>query len=81
MRTTLTLDDDVAAKLRAEVRRSGKPFKAIVNEALRIGLTPGVRQKKLPPFRVKAFPMGLRAGLSYDNIEQLIEFAEGPLHR
>ncbi len=38
MRTTLTLDDDVAAKLKAESRRAGRPFKEIVNEALRSGL-------------------------------------------
>jgi Arc/MetJ family transcription regulator len=35
MRTTLTLDDDLAAKLRAEARRSGKPFREIVNDAIR----------------------------------------------
>ena len=38
MRTTLTLDDDVAAKLKAESRRAGRPFKEIVNETLRSGL-------------------------------------------
>ena len=32
MRTTLTLNDDVAAKLEAESRRAGRPFKEIVNE-------------------------------------------------
>jgi hypothetical protein len=34
MRTTLTLDDDVAAKLRAETRRSGRSFRDTVNETL-----------------------------------------------
>ena len=38
MRTTLTLDDDVAAKLKTESRRAGRPFKEIVNETLRAGL-------------------------------------------
>jgi predicted transcriptional regulator len=37
MRTTLTLDDDVAAKLKAEARRIGRPFREIVNNALRDG--------------------------------------------
>lgn len=36
MRTTLTLDDDVAVKLRAAARR--RPFRVVVNEALRAGL-------------------------------------------
>jgi predicted transcriptional regulator len=38
MRTTLTLDDDVAAKLKTEAQRAGRPFREIVNEALRRGL-------------------------------------------
>ncbi|MGH7962252.1 MAG: CopG family transcriptional regulator [Candidatus Binatia bacterium] len=38
MRTTITLDQDVAAKLKAEARRSGKSFKETINEAIRRGL-------------------------------------------
>jgi hypothetical protein len=38
MRTTVTLDDDVDAMLRAEIRRTGRPFKEVVNEALRVEL-------------------------------------------
>ena len=37
MRTTLTLDDDVAVRLE-RLRRNGRPLKEIVNEALRAGL-------------------------------------------
>jgi hypothetical protein len=32
MRTTLTLDDDIAAGLQAEARKSGHPFKVVVND-------------------------------------------------
>ncbi len=81
MRTTLTLDEDVAAKLKAEVRKSGKPFKAIVNETLRDGLARPKAGAKLPPFKVKARNLGLRPGLSYDNIGLLLEQIEGPLHK
>jgi hypothetical protein len=38
MRTRLTVDDDVAATLKAESRRAGRPFRDIVNETLRRGL-------------------------------------------
>lgn len=38
MRTTLTLDADVAALLRRLVERRREPFKRAVNEALRVGL-------------------------------------------
>jgi hypothetical protein len=77
----LTLDDDIAAKLRAEVRRSGKPLKEVVNRALRVGLTPSRRQKNPPPFKIKTFPMGLRPGLNLDDVWGLIEKVEGPLYR
>ena len=79
MRTTLTLDDDVAAKLRAEARRSGDPLKLVVNRVLRLGLK--AKAKALPPFEVKTRALGLRPGLSYDCIPELLEQAEGPLHR
>ena len=81
MRTTLTLEDDIDAKLRTEARRSGRPFKQVVNDCLRTGLT--VRSKAVPvtPFKVKARPLGLRPGFSYDNVAELIEQIEGPLHR
>ena len=73
MRTTLTLDDDVAAKLRAEVRRSGRLFKQIVNQTLRLGLSFRNPYKSLPPFKVKPYDLGLRPGFSYDNIGDLLE--------
>jgi hypothetical protein len=40
MRTTVTLDDDVDAMLRAEVRRTGRSFKQVVNELLRESYQP-----------------------------------------
>ena len=81
MRTTLTLDDDVAAKLRAEARKSGEPFKQVVNRVLRTGLNFRMKAVPLPPFNVKARPLGLRPGFSYDKVSELIEQIEGPLHR
>jgi hypothetical protein len=82
MRTTLTLDDDVAAKLRAEARRSGRPFRDIVNETLRRGLVARRATAPRPRFKVTARDLGaLRPGLSLDNVAELIEQVEGPLHR
>jgi hypothetical protein len=81
MRTTLTLDDDVAAKLRAESRRSGRPFRDVVNETLRRGLA-NRRTAPRQPFTVTARDLGsLRPGLSLDNVAELIERVEGSLHR
>jgi len=81
VRTTLTLDDDVAAKLRAEARRSGEPFKQIVNRVLRTGLNARSLAASFPPFKVKARPLRLRQGFSYDKVWKLIEQIEGPFHR
>ena len=82
MRTTLTLDDDVAAKLKAEQSRAGLPFKEIVNETLRRGLASRRVAARRQAFRVRARDLGgLRPGLSLDNVAELIEQTEGSLHR
>ena len=80
MRTTLTLDEDVARKLNAEMRRFGKSFKETVNGCLRRGLNARRQMKPEKPFVVRARPLGLRPGLSYDNIGELLEQVEGPSH-
>jgi hypothetical protein len=81
VRTTLTLDDDVARKLQAEVRRTGRPFKEVVNEALRTALTAKRAVAARRPFTVRARPLGLRPGLSYDSVEDLLETLDGPGRR
>ena len=79
---TLTLDDDVAAKLRAESRRTDRPFREIVNETLRRGLASRRSAAPRKPFKVKARDLGnLKPGLSLDNVAELIERVEGPLYR
>jgi hypothetical protein len=77
VRTTLSLDDDVAALLKSEMRRSGASLKETVNELLRLGLSAS-RKPPRKPFVVTPLPLGLPLGLSYDNIEELIEALEGP---
>lgn len=82
MRTTLTLDEDVAAKLAAEARRTGRSFKQTVNDALRRGLASARPRGPRKPFKVVARDLGdLRPGLSLDSIARLLEQVEGPLHR
>ena len=80
MRTTLTLDDDIAARLQLAARRTGRSFRDVVNETLRNGL-----QQSTPPrtsFRVISRDMGAaRPGVSLDNIAEMVESLEGPLAR
>jgi hypothetical protein len=77
-RTTLTLEDDVNAKIQREVRRSGRSFKAVVNEALRKGLDSPTEPAA---FRVTPFDMGLRPGIDIDDIEGLLDQLDGPMRR
>lgn len=79
MRTTVTLDEDVAAKLRAEARRTGKPFKTVLNECLRVALSVGRGRARPVSFRIEPRDLGvLRPGLSLDNVAELLDLAEGP---
>lgn len=77
-RTTLTLDDDVAHGLSHEARRTGRPFRAVVNEAIRRGLLTEVTD---PPFALDAMDMALRPGLDLDDIEGVLEALDGPTRR
>ena len=81
MRTTLTLDSDVNAKLKQEMRRSGKSFKQTVNEFLRLGLNARRVMKPAGKFVVRPKPMGPPRGLSYDNVEELLDWLDGPMRR
>lgn len=76
MRTTLTLEPDVAAQLEQALRRSGKGLKATLNEALRIGLGVSSKPVSPPPFRVRSFVSGLRPGIDPDKMNQLVDELE-----
>jgi hypothetical protein len=78
-RTTLTIEDDVMSRLSHEARRTGKPLKTVVNDALRRGLERSSGPHE--PYRVAAKRMGLRPGLELDDINGLLERIEGPEHR
>jgi Ribbon-helix-helix protein, copG family len=80
MRTTLSLDEDVARLLDKESRRSGASFKEVVNRFLRLGLMASKRPLQ-KPFVVVPRKLGLPPGLNYDNVELLLEELEGPAHR
>lgn len=77
MRTTLSLDEDVAAKLKAEMRRSGRSFKETVNGYLRLGLSARRASKPSRQFEVRPGSLQLRPGLSVDCIGQLIDELDG----
>lgn len=72
MRTTLTLDDDVALKLKRLAERSQTSFKQTVNDVLRRGLAAQeLRRPRREPFRVATFNSGFRAGVDPLKLNQL----------
>lgn len=74
MRTTLTLDDDVATKLHQLAHRRRLPFKEVVNAVLRRGLTaPGHGGAGAGSFRVETFRSALRAGIDPMRLNQLAD--------
>ena len=76
MRTTLTLERDVAERLEGEMRRSGKSLKATVNDALRLGLGLQGKARKAPRFEVRPHAFGFKPGLDLDRLNQLADELE-----
>jgi Ribbon-helix-helix protein, copG family len=74
MRTTVTLDDDVAAKLKQTARERGVSFKLALNDAVRAGLAVGSPSRRR--FRVQAGPMGVRPGVNLDKALRLADELE-----
>ena len=70
MRTTLTLDDDVADALRERARHLDQSFKQVVNDVLRCGLRPEVAPRR-KPYRVRPHSSGLAPGVDPMRLNQL----------
>ncbi|HEY5413126.1 MAG TPA: CopG family transcriptional regulator [Caulobacteraceae bacterium] len=78
MRTTLTLDDDVAAQLEQLRRASDVPLKRMVNDALRQGLRQMADASKTrrKPYRTRGLDLG-PAKIPLDNVAEALALAEG----
>jgi hypothetical protein len=68
MRTTVTLEPDVDARLRQRARERNISFKEALNEALRAGLASSQAPR---PFRQKTYRLGLRSGVDLTKAAQL----------
>ena len=81
IRTTVSLDDDVVARVKRESLSRGASFRDTLNDLLRAALlgidyTPRRRGLVILPTH-----MGHESGLNYDSIESLLEYGEGDRHR
>jgi hypothetical protein len=83
MRTTITLDEDVAIELKKMCADRGLRFKVVVNDALRAGLRAlhdpvegGTSEYRTPPVS-----LGRPTYSDLDNVAELLSVAEGDEHR
>ena len=72
MRTTLTLDSDVADYLREQAQLLGKPFKQVVNDTLRRGMSPGLREAPRPKYRVRSIHGGFAPGVDQLRLKDIL---------
>ena len=71
MRTTLTLDDDIADALKEQARLLDRPFKQVVNDILRRGLSPSAVREPAPEYRIVANRSRLVPGVDPLKLNQL----------
>ena len=76
MRTTLTIEPDVEQILHREMRRTDRSMKAVVNDALRVGL--GMQGKPPRPrrFKVQTHAFAFKPGIDVDRLNQLVDELE-----
>jgi hypothetical protein len=77
VRTTLTLDPDVAIQLERIRRRRGVPLKRVVNDALREGLARLDEPTSTDRFRTRTVSVGRLRLPNLDDVSAALEFAEG----
>ena len=76
MRTTLTLDDDLAGLLKRRARELGVPFKEAVNRTIRAGLGEAARPRRGAAPKTVPHSFGFRPGVDLDKLNQLADELE-----
>jgi hypothetical protein len=73
MRTTLTLEPDLAKKLKDLAHRRGESFKQTLNDVVRRGLAARVQRRPGAPYTVESHYGGFRAGIDPGKLNQLVD--------
>ena len=81
IRTTISLDDDVAARVKRESLSRGVSFRDTLNDLLRAALLSIDYKPRRRALAIQPTHMGHKPGLNYDHIESLLEYGEGDRHR
>ena len=81
MRTTLTIDDDIAVQIDERRRREGHSLKRIVNMLLREGLQSDRQAPRAKKYRTKTHKLRMRPGFDVARLNQLVDELETDAHR
>ena len=73
MRTTLTIEPDVAQEIRQRMAEKKLSLKQVVNDALRAGLSKTGKKERTTRFVVKPWSLGLKPGIDRDKLGQLLD--------
>ena len=73
MRTTLTIEDDIAVRIEERRRRDGQSLKQVVNALLREGLRSGQRTPAARKYRTKPHALSMRPGFDAARLNQLAD--------
>jgi hypothetical protein len=76
MRTTLTIDDDLARALREKAHQTGAPFKVVVNKAIRAGLKQIDKPRQKRPYKCKSYSLGYPPRADLDHALNLADRLE-----
>ena len=76
MRTTLTIDDDLAGLLKRRALEQGIPFKEAVNRTIRAGLGHAARPKRISAPKTLSHSFGFKPGVDLDKLGQLVDELE-----
>ena len=71
MRTTIDLDPDVDARLRALARERRVPLRVVINDALRAATSQQGASEEPEPYRLPTRPLGIKPGINMDKALQL----------
>jgi hypothetical protein len=75
MRTTLSLEPDVAELLKTRIEEQDLSLKFVVNQALRTGLA-AMGHQSPTPFQVEPHAFGMKPGIDPDKLNQLVDDLE-----
>ena len=81
MRTTLTIEDDIAVRIEERRRRDGQSLKQVVNALLREGLRSGQRKPDARRYRTKPQALGMRPGFDAAKLNQLVDELDTDLYQ